>query len=65
MLVPRDQYLLVRSRRVRGIVKKHKRRSEMARFTMKMFLVVSRTYRTMVFPRFTMMEMIVYVLFHS
>ena len=45
MLVPRAQYLLVRSSRVRGIVKKHKRRSEMARFTMKMFLAVKRTFQ--------------------
>ena len=39
----RDQYLLVKSIIVRGMVKKHSRRSEMARFTMKMFLVVNRT----------------------
>ena len=43
MLGPSDQYLLVRSIKVRGMVKEHRRRSEMARFTMKMFLVVSRT----------------------
>ena len=43
MLGLRDQYLLVRSISVRGMVKRHRRRSDMARFTMKMFLVVKRT----------------------
>ena len=44
MLGLRDQYLLVRSIMVRGMVKQQRRRSEIARFTMKMFLVVNRTY---------------------
>jgi hypothetical protein len=45
MLGPSDQYLLVRSIKVRGMVKEYRRRSEMVRFTMKMFLVVSKTLK--------------------
>ena len=39
----RAQYLLVRSSRVRGMVKQHSRRSEIARFRIKMFLAVNKT----------------------
>ena len=43
MFWPRAQYLVSKSTRVRGMVKEHSKMSEMARFAMKIFLVVSVT----------------------